>query len=174
MFLEVIAVDPEGKEPSQPRWFGLDDPIVQKVLRDGPTFLTWVVNVRPDIHQLLAACAGMFGMPEKITRGDLTWHFGLPEDGRLLAGGFLPYVIQWSDDQSPTMHMADLKCHLKELSIYHPKVDWLRTALDKIGATQLVSLHSLPPTESAYLEAIIDTPNGSRALRSFGFNKPAH
>ena len=36
LYLEIIAIDPEGKTPSQPRWFDLDSPGMRAELQAGP------------------------------------------------------------------------------------------------------------------------------------------
>ena len=36
VYLEVIAVDPEGEQPDRPRWFSLDNPKVRQALEQGP------------------------------------------------------------------------------------------------------------------------------------------
>ena len=94
LFLEVIAINPDGPPPLKPRWFGLDDPSVRARLDRSPAFLAWVVNI-DDMDGLLASAPMSWGRATPVTRGDLRWRFALPSDGRLLAGGMLPYAIQW-------------------------------------------------------------------------------
>ncbi len=43
-YLEVIAIDPEGRQPEFPRWFNLDDPEFQDRLKTRPRLITWVVR----------------------------------------------------------------------------------------------------------------------------------
>ena len=43
-YLEVIAIDPEGRQPDFPRWFNLDDPGFQARLKIRPRLITWVVR----------------------------------------------------------------------------------------------------------------------------------
>lgn len=85
MFLEVIAINPDGAVPDKPRWFGMDDPSVRQRLEREPAFLAWVANT-DDIHGLLDAAPISFGRATPVTRGSLNWQFALPSDGRLLAG----------------------------------------------------------------------------------------
>ena len=165
MFLEVIAIAPDMKPPESPRWFSLDDPCVRQSIKDAPRLLTWVVNTR-DIESLLQAAKFSFGKATGITRGNLSWRFGLPDDGRLLAAGMIPYVIQWETDSHPSKKMADLGCRLRSLDIYHSQVPWLHTILDSIGASDLVNMHTLPENRPPFLVAYIDTPNGPIELRS--------
>ena len=44
VFLEVIAVNPLGEQPVQPRWYGLDDPYVRARIAEEPALVGWVVN----------------------------------------------------------------------------------------------------------------------------------
>ncbi len=106
VFLEIIAIDPEHPAPERPRWFGLDDPFIQMSLENTPRLLSWVVNCE-DIRKTIGKASCSFGHPELLSRGSLNWYFGLPSDGRLIAGGFLPYLIQWIDIEHPSNKMAN-------------------------------------------------------------------
>jgi hypothetical protein len=165
IFLEVIAVNNEIAAPSRPRWYGLDDPYTRHCIEQQPSLLTWVVNTH-DINGLMQQASFSAGKPEFISRGNLSWSFGLPEDGRLLAGGLLPYAIEWHTEIHPSEGMADLCCKLKSLELYHPYPVWLRNALDSIDALQLVKINELPANETPYLTVDIDTPSGVVQLHS--------
>lgn len=172
VFLEVIAANPHIKSSGHPRWYGLDDPFVRQQLEKSPALLSWVVST-DNIHDLLENNADFsYGTPTKVSRGDLTWFFGLPEDGRLLAGGMLPYVMQWQADIHPASRMADLGCRLKFIEIHHPHAEWLEKALKSIGADTFVRLIALPEHQSAYMAVHIDTPKGIRTLQSCGCPAP--
>lgn len=164
-FFEVIAIHPDIPCPSVPRWFGLDDPFIRQQLKRSPALLTWVVNTR-DIQTLLANADCSFGRPQKIGRDNLSWLFGLPRDGRLLAGGMLPYIIQWQTTSHPSTRMTDRGCRLKHLKLFHPHPNWIKTLLVSIHADHLVTLHPLAENNSPYLEATLDTPAGIKTLKS--------
>ena len=165
VFLEIIAIKPDINPPDRPRWFGLDEPLIQRQIEIEPNFLTWVVNT-DDLKALQQRAAFSLGAIEKITRGKLNWFFGLPRDGRLLAGGILPYAIEWQTDRHPSEQMADLDCSFQGLEIYHPCSTWLQSALKSIGAQHLVTIYPLPRTEAPYLNALINTPLGLKQLSS--------
>ncbi|MGE4194071.1 MAG: VOC family protein [Pseudodesulfovibrio sp.] len=165
LFLEVIAINPDGPPPLKPRWFGLDDPSVRARLDRSPAFLAWVVNT-DDMDGLLASAPMSWGRATPVTRGDLRWRFALPSDGRLLAGGMLPYAIQWDTPHHPARAMPDLGCRLLSLDIHHPYPEWLGEGLDAIGPVDLVRVHPLPPLELPRMTARIDTPEGVRLLES--------
>ena len=165
IFLEVIAINPDMKSPGSPRWFGLDDPYVRRQINTRPALLTWVVNTE-NIHQLLGQSIFSFGKAQQICRGNLSWYFGLPADGRLLAGGMLPYVIEWQSDFHPSKNMSDIGCRFQHLEIYHSNPTWFQSILTSIGAENLAVIHALPENGAPYLLAYIDTPCGVKALRS--------
>jgi hypothetical protein len=165
-FLEVIAVNHDVEPPKRPRWFGLDDPFIRQQIEQQPSLLTWVVNTQ-DIEDLMRQSTFSLGKAELVSRGNLNWYFGLPDDGRLLAGGILPYVIEWQTDVHPSANMADLGCRLSGLKIYHPCPQWLQSALSSIGALDLVEINALPKNEVPYMIAHINTPDGMQELSGF-------
>ncbi len=165
MFLEVIAINPDATTPPHPRWFGLDDAHVRRHLKDGPALLAWVANTH-DITTLINKAGFNFGQPEHISRGDLNWYFGLPEDGRLLAGGMLPYLIEWQIVKHPAERMKSTGCELRQLTLYHPNAAWLESILESIGITGQVSVESLPGNATPYMVASIETPGGVKELSS--------
>lgn len=163
VFLEVIATNPTAPAPKRPRWYGLDDPFIARQLTQAPQLLTWVVNTT-DMQQLQRQTNFVFGEPTSVSRGDLKWQFGIPEDGRVLAGGALPYMIQWQSDSHPANHMANLGCHLHALEIYHPYPEWLQSVLANINALEFVDIKQLDVNKTTYLVAHIDTPTGIKTL----------
>lgn len=163
-YLEVIAIDPQGQVPRHPRWFALDTSHMRAALRARPRLVTWVINT-PDLQSLAAKAGFDIGRPTELSRDDLRWEFALPDDGRLLADGMLPYCIQWHSSPHPSRNMANTGCMLRELSIHHNRPRWLNDRLDAIEAAHLVHIETLPDGETPYLEAIIDTPGGRVVLR---------
>jgi len=166
LFLEIIAVNRNGNSPNGPRWFNFDDPHHADVLRKSPRLVAWVVNT-DDIFRLLRGSACSLGTPEAISRGDLSWHFALPSDGRLLAGGLLPYILQWSSTKHPAAAMADVGLKLKSLTVYHTKPKWLGNMLSSIDAKGLIEIRASSNTAKPSLHAVFDTPMGERELRSY-------
>lgn len=166
-FLEIIAVDPDGWAPEQPRWFGLDDPHVRASLARSPRLLTWVVNT----EAIGAALGGVnidSGEAVTISRGELRWMFGVPDDGRLLAGGILPYIISWQTlmNGHPAASMADTDLRLNDFRIYTPYPEWVRSHLQSLGVQSPIPIVSLSADSSAYLEVEFETPAGMRTLTS--------
>ena len=166
-FLEIIAIDPEGSPPAQPRWFGLDDTHIRANLAKGPRLLTWVVNTE-DITAALATAQVDSGIAQPLSRGELRWYFGVPDDGRLLSGGMLPYIISWqnSDQNHPAGGMADTGCRLNALKMYTPFPEWTENHLESIGAGLSITVVPIDSEKAAYLEAELITPNGLQLLSS--------
>lgn len=165
VFLEVIAINPATELPENPLWYGLSDPFVRQKIEVQPALLSWVVNTK-NIDEFLRQAEISFGKATLISRGNLSWYFGLPDDGRLLAGGMLPYAIEWQTDLHPSTNMTDVGCRLQGLEIYHSHRFWLRSVLESIGAVDLVKINALQKNRAPYLVAYINTPMGVRELRS--------
>lgn len=164
-FLEVIAVNPQAAPPARPRWFGLDDPFIQAQLQQQPRLLTWVVNTE-DVAAVHAQSLVRLGEIIPQVRGQLEWLITIPTDGHLLGAGLIPTVIQWQVEGHPARAMADLKCGLVGLHLYHPYLAWLEAALNAIGAAGLATIHALPPNTPPYIVAEFVTPMGIKRLSS--------
>ena len=163
-YLELIAIDPDGESPRHPRWFALDSSGMRAAIREQPRLITWVMNTT-NLADLAGNAGFDIGKPTELSRDDLRWEFALPDDGRLLGDGMLPYCIQWHSSPHPSQGMSDNGCLLQELNIHHPRPNWLNDRLDAIDASHLVHIEALPDGETPYLEAIIETPNGVVVLK---------
>ncbi len=161
IFLEIISVAPEleGNPDyvSRPRWFALDEPAMQHKLEKQPSLVAWVVNTG-DLEGLTAACPFSLGTVTPVSRGDLNWLFALPADGRLLAGGALPYVMQWLTQDHPSRGMKDLGVRLKSLTIAHLYPDWLARNMELLGVAHLVEIVKAPDASGAGMTARFETP----------------
>ena len=157
LYLELIAIDPAAAPPRRPRWFGLDAAMNRAALRRQPRLITWAINT-PDIRRLVAGCDFDVGEPTRLERDSLAWDIALTDDGRLLADGLLPYVLQWHSRPHPAHAMADRGCRLLGLTLYHNRPDWLRERLTRLGAEQLVEVEALADDAAPCLAATIDTP----------------
>jgi len=170
LFLEVLAINSEMTAPDSPRWFGLEDPFVRHSISLKPRLHTWIVNTS-DIEHVDKLESFDFGKVASLSRGNLRWKFSVPEDGRLLAGGLVPYVMQWDGMSEvgfrhPSQGMMDLGCELVGLELHHPQTTWLESILDSIKAKDLVTVNELPAHTAPYIKAIIRTPTGLKELSS--------
>ena len=155
-YLEVISINPQADTPPHPRWFALDQAMMRESLKRGPRLITWVMNCG-NIGQLIEAVDFDIGEATALTRNNLSWEIALPDDGRLLNGGLLPYSIQWHSSPHPSQGMADLGCSLQSLTLHHNRPEWLSAKLEMLGASHLVKVETLTDSESPYLSASIRT-----------------
>lgn len=165
VYLEIIAVNFEMTPPAQPRWFGLDDPNVLASLVHSPRLLTWAVNTS-DLTQLTLQSKISVGEIKQAERGDLRWKVALPDDGRLSAAGFFPLCIEWQVDFHPSERMPNLDCRLEGIEIHHPRSEWLKHCLTSVSAENLVRIQKCNDNQSAFMQAKVLTPSGTRILSS--------
>ena len=109
VYLEVIAIDPEGIVPARPRWFGLDEPATARLLSQGPALLHWAERT----DDLEAAARSSPDDVEIVAfeRGPYRWRMALTRDGSLPGHGLRPTLIEWHSAH-PTQAMADCGCNL--------------------------------------------------------------
>lgn len=100
-YLEIIAIDPDAAPPGRPRWFDLDDPVLQARVAQGPVLVHWVARcadlaAEVDVLAEAGIDAGRALAAERDTpRGPLRWRIAVRDDGRRLADGALPTLIEW-------------------------------------------------------------------------------
>ena len=160
-FLEVIAVDEEAPPPDRRRWFGLDD--VARVRRDweaGRRLRAFVARTR-SLDGLLARHGARLGEAVRVSRGELSWRFGLRPDGGLPEDGAVPCPIDWGAAGCPAPRMPDLGARLVGWSITHPAPAELAALYEAIG---LADPPAIRPGPEVRFAARIATRSGERAL----------
>ncbi len=121
-YFEIIAIDPNLPAPKRARWFGLDEPALQRALVDGPRLLTWgarCADIAATQAKMLAAGidVGTVEAAERATsRGLLRWRISLRADGRRLLGGAAPALLEWGDVH-PTDSMPGRGIELKTMRL---------------------------------------------------------
>ena len=158
-YLEVIAIDPRGAQPATPRWFGLDDPAMQQVLRERPRLITWVARTT-------ALCDDISALPVPITvrslsRGALHWQFGFTVDGALIGDGVIPHLIEWDADAAhPTIAMPNAGLRLVGLRGFHVRPEAVSASIAALGLSRQCVVRKTAPMQPASLQAMIETPDG--------------
>lgn len=142
----------------------MDDPFVRRQIKEQPVLLSWVVNTG-SMKEFLEQPPFSFGKAELLRRDSLSWYFALPDDGRLLAEGMLPCVIEWQTDVHPSAEMSACGCRLERLEIHHANPDWLNSVLRSINAEDLVKIRPLPANTAPYLKAYIQNPRWGQRNR---------
>lgn len=166
-YLEVIAIDPEGTAPARPRWFALDDPLMQARLATEPALITWVMRC----ESLANACARVPDLGEilSMSRGDLRWQIAVPEDGSLPYSGVLPAAIQWAAAADgtavhPCDRLPDSGCQLLALDLSHPAAVLVTSGIvGMFRELRIVGPVNLSPGPVA-ISARIATPAGEVSL----------
>ena len=121
-YFEIIAIDPGVPAPKRARWFGLDEPALQRALVDGPQLVSWVARCDDiaEAHATMRAAGidcGVVEATERATpRGLLRWKISLRVDGGRLLGGAAPALIEWSDAH-PTDSMPPCGIELKAMHL---------------------------------------------------------
>ena len=158
-YLELIAIDPDGIPPAQPRWFDLDNPALQQRIRSAPELVTWVAATDDIVEAVVKA--PMLGEVSALSRGAFAWRFALTEGGRLNFGGVLPFVIQW-DSAHPAESMEDSGCELLALNLAHPAAASVLELFRALRVSGPVEMGAGP----RQLQARIRTPQGEVTLSS--------
>lgn len=152
-YLELIAINPQGRRPDQPRWFDLDR------FSGTPRLTNWVVAT-DDLDAVLARAPAGAGEATALARADLRWRFGVPKDGILPFDNRFPALIEWEGSAHPAPRLPDQGVRLAALTLTHPDAEGLRTALAQVYDDPRLEIVAGPPAISARLI----TPAGERIL----------
>jgi len=118
-FFEIIAIDPSAAPPGRARWFGLDG----LDLEEGPRLLHVVArcDALAALSDRLSAAGQDIGPALAASRetpaGRLEWQISVRDDGRLLAHGALPTLIDWGCTRHPTLSMPASGVALHKLTL---------------------------------------------------------
>ena len=175
-YLELIASDPDGPDPKQPRPFGLDT-------LNEPRLVTWAVRSRSIEADVELARKHGFdpGIVLAMTRREpdgeiLQWQLSLRQ--KPFGDGLVPFVIDWGKSRHPAA-VTGLGSHdqndeepdprakarpapggeLSDFSATHPDPASIQAALDALGVVLDVQ-----PGTIARLNARLTGPAGSLEL----------
>lgn len=156
VYLEIIAIDPEGARPTRARWFDLDDIALLSELTERPRLIHWVARTT-DIGRAVAACPIPLGTVHPMARGDYRWRMTIPDDGKRPAKGIVPTLIQWDVPAHPADSLPQTGISIAGLAAAHPEPAGIRDALATLGLDGI-----LPVTydRDARLAAMLRTPRG--------------
>ncbi|HXX85800.1 MAG TPA: VOC family protein [Casimicrobiaceae bacterium] len=160
VYLEVIAIDPQGNVPARPRWFELDRPEMRAALSASPRLIHWVVRSN-DIEATRRACPIDPGPVQAASRGEYSWRITIPDDGHLPGGGVLPTLIEWAGASHPADAMPDSRLMLAGLAAAHPTPGLIRATLAALGLSDILKVsYDMTPR----LAAMLATPRGPVSL----------
>ncbi len=162
LYLEIIAIDPEGTKPARPRWFDLDNVALQAELVEQPRLIHWVARTE-DIDAAVRACAVSLGTVHALARGDYRWRITVPDDGTRPGKGLVPTLIQWDVPVHPADRLPPSSVSLVELAGSHPDPAPIRAALAKLGLSDALRANY---DRDVRLVAMLRTPRGIVTLGS--------
>jgi Glyoxalase-like domain len=161
IYLEVIAVNRDVRQPDRPHWFGLDEFFSQSK----PRLLTWVVRTN-DVNEAKKRSNISFGEIENMDRGNLEWLITVMQDGSMPMQGVAPTLIQWKTDQHPTDSLSESGCSLVQIEGYHPKAKVISEVLQSICFEGIFSVEKSGQDTKPSLIAYIEIQKGIRKFIS--------
>ncbi|MEP7208654.1 MAG: VOC family protein [Casimicrobiaceae bacterium] len=162
LYLEIIAIDPQGSKPKRPRWFGLDGVALQAEMMEQPRLVHWVARTH-DIDAAREASGVDLGPVHAMERGDYRWRITVPDDGSLPGRGLIPTLIQWDVAMHPAERLPAAAVSLVELAASHPDPNAIRATLRHLGLEP--SLRVAYDRETR-LVAMLRSPRGLVTLAS--------
>jgi hypothetical protein len=166
-YLEIVAIDPEAPPPARPRWFELDTAAIRQAIAAGPRLVQWVARsaaieagvafLRASGHEPGAVVAA-----ERLTpRGLLRWRITLRDDGRRMAGGAVPLLIEW-DDAHPCDALPPSGVALERVELGGVPARFA----GQLGAEAASPRPGRPPGHVPAVVALLATPRGPVELAS--------
>lgn len=161
VYLEIVALDPQGVAPDRPRWFGLDDQAGVRADWDaGRRLRGWVANTDAGAAAL-SPHAAIFGDVVALPPEAPDFAFTLPRDGSLPLDGLAPSVIDHCGDASYIRSLPDLGARLTRFVLEHPDPVAAAALYRRIGVLEPPLIVRGPGLR---YRAIIETPAGTREL----------
>jgi hypothetical protein len=162
IYLEIIAIDPDGAKPSRPRWFDLDDIALQAELMEHPRLIHWVARTS-DIEHVAAGCPSPLGPVHTMARGDFRWRITIPDDGKRPGKGIVPTLIQWDVPIHPADRLSNAGVRIAGFAAMHPEPERIRASLKALGLENALAVTYDRETR---LAAMLHSPRGSVTLSS--------
>lgn len=161
VYLEIVALDPDGTKPGRPRWFGLDDQRnVASDWSDGRRLRGWVASTT-NIDAVLSNRVKIFGEEVSLPMDQPEFGFSIPKDGTLPLDGAVPSWIDHREDPTSMEEIPDLGARLKSFSLVHPDPTAIQDLYRELRIDHAPSITAGP--EIRY-RAEIETPTGMRFL----------
>lgn len=122
-YLEIVALDPAGRAPGRPRWFGLDNQNGLRVAWDAGRCLRGWVARTDAIDAVIAGREAVFGRKVALPFVDPAFDFAIPDDGSLPLDGALPSIIDRRGKARSMATIADRGATLKSFVLEHPDAE---------------------------------------------------
>jgi hypothetical protein len=161
VYLEIVALDPEGTEPVRSRWFGLDNQ--EKVRSDwneGRRLRGWVANTQA-MDFVLSTHGAILGDKVPLPTMNPTFDFTIPNDGSLPLDGAAPSIIDHRGDPTAMASIPDLGARLRSLTLEHPNPTAIETLYRELSIEHPPVIIQAPKVR---FRAVIETPTGLNEL----------
>jgi hypothetical protein len=161
VYLEIVALDPDGPPPPHRRWFGLDDgPQVRADWDAGRRLRGWVART-DSMDAVLADRESIFGQWIALPHDAPAFDFAIPADGSLPLGGAAPSIIYRRGRPQSMANIADCGARLVSFTLEHPDPAAIGRLYCELGATGAPAVMA---GASLRYSARIETPGGLREL----------
>ena len=161
VYLEIVALDPNGTPPGRARWFGLDNQAQVRADWDaGRRLRGWVANTAA-IGALVARHHAIFGDKVPLPTDAPTFDFAIPRDGSLPRDGAVPSIIDHRSDPTSMASIPDLVARLRTLTLEHPTPGDIAALYRELAIAHSPAI--VPGPDIRY-RAQIETPTGLREL----------
>lgn len=161
VYLEIVALDPDGQQPARTRWFGLDDQRAVKADWDaGRRLRGWVART-DTIDIVLAGREDIFGKKVSLPWSEPSFEFGIRDDGWLPLDGAAPSIIDRRGKPRSMATIANLGAQLRSFCLEHPDAAAIGELYRELGIDRPPAL--LQGKELRY-RAQIETSAGVREL----------
>lgn len=161
VYLEIVALDPDGVEPGRARWFGLDDQAKVRSDWDAGRRLRGWVAAADGIEAVLSTHGAIFG--EKVSLPTLapTFDFAIPADGSLPLDGAAPSIIDRRGAPEPAGSIPDLGARLRSFALEHPDAAAVEALYRELSIDRPPAL---APGPDIRYRVQIETPAGMKEL----------
>ncbi len=161
VYLEIVALDPQGSASGRARWFGLDNQdSVRSDWNEGRRLRGWVANTE-DIDAVVSTHGPIFGDKVPLPPANPAFAFTIPEDGSLPLDGAAPSIIDHRGDPTSMSEIPDLGARLRSLTLEHPYPAAIETLYRDLAIAH-------PPAivlgAKVRYRALIETPAGLKEL----------
>lgn len=161
VYLEIVALDPDGTAPGRSRWFGLDD---QKAVRSdwdqGRRLRGWVASTDA-LNMVVSTHRAVFGEEVSLPVTKPEFGFSIPVDGSLPLDGAAPSLIDHRGNLTSMAEIPDMGARLRSMTLEHPDPEYIETFYRDLSIGRAPSVVYGPQLR---YRAAIETASGLKEL----------
>ncbi len=162
VYLEIVALDPDGVAPGRARWFGLDNQEkIQADWDDGRRLRGWVAS-SDGIEKIISTHSSIFGDEVLLPFTSPEFSFSIPKDGSLPLDGAAPSLIDHRGEPTSMAEIPDMGARLQVLTLEHPEPGKIDTLYSDLAIDHPPAIERGPKVR---YRAQIETPTGLKELK---------